>query len=100
MLDMSITVYKKQSQSSRDKLGEALSNNFEFLEYSITPASFDKMIKTWIRKDRERMKRNFAGSTKAPLKYNDTQWDALKRHWTTLSPKRSQSECLRIERNS
>ena len=81
MLDMSVTVYENQPKSSRDKLREALTAKFEFEDNNITESSFDKMIKTWIRKDRERMKQTFAGTTKVPTKLNPKDWEALKRYW-------------------
>ena len=81
MLDMSVITYEDQDESSRQKLRDSLINKFEFEENEVTDASLDKMIKTWLRKDRERAKRLFAGTIKAPPRYNEREWVALKKHW-------------------
>ena len=65
MLDMSTVVYEDQKESSLHKLKECLFNKFEFIDNEVTSASFDKMIKTWLRKYRERVKRLY-GSRKEP----------------------------------
>ncbi|KAG0573347.1 hypothetical protein KC19_VG170400 [Ceratodon purpureus] len=39
------------------------------------------MIKTWLRKDRERIKRAHGSNSKPPKKYTDGQWDNIKKYW-------------------
>ena len=96
LLDMSITTYENQPEASRKKLREALINKFEFLENEVTDSTLDKMIKTWMRKSRERMKRNFGGTTKAPTNVEVKQWDALQRHW---SDPKTQEKSERMSEN-
>ena len=57
MLDMSIVVYEDQK------------------------ASFDRMIKTWMRKNQERVKRNFGSKTKPPPRFTENQWATMKNYW-------------------
>ena len=78
-LNMSVTIYEEQDENSRAKLRVTLCERFD-VENNVTQVSLDKMIKTWMRKDRERMKRNSAGTTKVSSRYNATELDALKKH--------------------
>ena len=88
MLDMSVMKFEDQNEDSKEKLRETLRARFEFLEHEVTDLDLDKMIKTWIRRDRERMKRLHGGTVKAPTKYRDNQWDNLKRYWDTPTSKK------------
>lgn len=81
MLDMSVMKYEDQNESSRDKLWDAFYNKFEFLEHDVSQASFDKMIKTWIRRDRERVRRLHGDKIEAPTNYSSPSWDALRKYW-------------------
>ena len=87
MLDINVTVYEEQEESSLKILHDTLNARFEFLEIEVTEASLDKMIKTWISKDRERVKPVFAGSIKAPSKYTRKEWDAIKEYWNNPQTK-------------
>ena len=71
MLDTSIIKYEDQSQSSRDKLWESLRLEFEFLENQVTQVSFDKMVKTWLWRDCERIRKLHGHCVKAPPKFTD-----------------------------
>lgn len=53
----------------------------------MTDLSLDMMIKTWLRKDRERMKRLHGGKLKAPTKYSEEAWNAMKRYWKSTDSK-------------
>ena len=81
MLDMSVIVYEDQDETSRKLLRDALFNKFEFVDNEVTPASFDRMIKNWLRKDRERVKRIYGHSTKPPPRFTDKQWEAMRKYW-------------------
>ena len=83
MLDLSVIDYKEQSEDSISKLWDALTNKFEFVENEVTRDSFDKMIKTWLRKDRERMKRAHISNPKPPKKLTDSQWENMKKYWNS-----------------
>ncbi|KAG0605045.1 hypothetical protein M758_9G027100 [Ceratodon purpureus] len=83
MLDMSVMKYEEQNEDSKEKLREALRARFEFLDHEMTDLHLDRIIKTWVRRNRERMKRVHGGKLKAPRKYVDTQWDALRQYWDT-----------------
>ena len=98
MLDMSIIKYEEQNESSRGKLQDALRKKFEFVENEVIDDSMDKMIKMWLRKDRERMKRLHGGKTKAPTKINPEQWNALKKYWE-LSSSKMKSESMTNSRS-
>ena len=87
MLDMSVIKFEDQYDDSKIKLREALRKKFEFLDHEVPDAAMDKMVKTWMRKDRERMKRRHAGKLKAPPRYSEKEWDAMKKHWDTPSSK-------------
>ncbi|KAG0574954.1 hypothetical protein KC19_VG305500 [Ceratodon purpureus] len=39
------------------------------------------MLKTWLRRDRERVRRNLGHCVKAPPKFTDQQWASLRRYW-------------------
>ena len=86
-LDMSIILYEEQSEHSRAKLWETTKNSFEFLDYEVTQKSFDRMIKTWLRKDRERMKRNHGSSVKAPPHFSDKEWESMRKYWNSPDTK-------------
>lgn len=81
MLDMSVVVYEEQKDSSLQKLRDSLSAKFEFVDNEVTPASFDRMIKIWLRKDRERVKRIYGSKTKPPPRYTEKEWDAMRKYW-------------------
>ena len=83
MLDMSVIKYDDQNADSREKLWEAFVAKFEFVDHEVTQLSFDKMIKTWLRKERERVKRIHGHKSKGPDNYTDPQWDSLKKYWET-----------------
>ena len=85
MLDMSVIKYEDQYEDSKVKLRDALRAKFEFVDHDVTDASLDRMVKTWMRKDRDRMKRRHGGKLKAPSRYTEKEWDALKKHWGTPS---------------
>ena len=87
MLDMSIIRYNDESESSKCTLREVFRKKFDFIENEMTDESMDKMIKLWLRKNRERTKRLYGGKAKPPAKYNDKQWDALKKYWDLPSSK-------------
>ena len=87
MLDLSIISYEDQSQSSRDKLWESLRTKFEFIDYAVTQDSFDKMIKTWLRRERERVRKTSGHCVKAPGKFTDQQWSALRSYWESTGYK-------------
>ena len=81
MLDRSVIKYEDQDQNSRDKLRDCLKAKFEFVDYDVTQFSFDTMIKTWLRRDRERTKRIHGRDDKPPGKLTDQQWHTLKQYW-------------------
>ncbi|KAG0597191.1 hypothetical protein M758_UG319300 [Ceratodon purpureus] len=81
MLDMSVIKYEDQEESSRKMLRDTMFNKFEFIDHEVTDNSFVKMIKTWLRRDRERVRRLHGGKQRAPAKYNQQQWIALKKYW-------------------
>ena len=87
MLDMSVIKLEEQYEDSKIKLREALRKKFEFLDHEVTDAALDKMVKTWMRKDRERMKRRHFGKIKAPGRYSEKEWDSMKKYWGTPSSK-------------
>ena len=87
MLDLSVIKYEDQSQSSRDKLRDQLFSKFEFVNNEVTQISFDKMIKTWLRRYRERVRRVHGGSVKPPGRYTDEQWASLRNYWTSTEYK-------------
>ena len=64
-------------------LRDTLKNKFEFLENQVTQASFDRMIKTWLRRERERVKRLHGHKVKPLAKYTDKQWESLRRYWNS-----------------
>ncbi|KAG0596464.1 hypothetical protein M758_UG256800 [Ceratodon purpureus] len=86
MLDMSVIRYEDQNDNSKTKLRDALRNKFEFTGNEITDDSIDKMIKTWIREDRERMKRLHGSQLKAPNKYSEKEWVAVRKYWNLELP--------------
>ena len=88
MLDMSVIKYEDQEESSRKVLRETMFNKFEFIDHEVTDVSFAKMIKTWLRRDRERVRRLHGEKQKAPSKYTDSQWTALKKYWDSPAYKR------------
>ncbi|KAG0574318.1 hypothetical protein KC19_VG253900 [Ceratodon purpureus] len=92
MLDMSMMKFKDQNDNSKAKLCETLRSKFEFLEHDVTDLSLNKMIKNWLRKDRELMKRLHGGKFKALSIYSEKEWDALKRYWESLGSR------LRLEK--
>lgn len=96
-LDMSIIRYEEQNERSKEKLRDDVRNKFEFVGNEMTDGFMDKIIKTWLRKDRERAKRIHGGKTAAPLRYSDKEWDGLNKHWGLPSTK-SQSEKMAEKR--
>ena len=60
-LDMSVIRYEEHNENLKAKLRDALRQKFDFVDYEVTDNSMDKMIKTWMRKDPERMKRLHGG---------------------------------------
>ncbi|KAG0595587.1 hypothetical protein M758_UG179100 [Ceratodon purpureus] len=86
-LDLSIPVYELQNAQSRFLLWEALKQKFEFVDNEVTQSSCEKMIKTWLRKDRERVKRTHGSSLKPPPGYTDQEWESLRKYWNSDSTK-------------
>ncbi|KAG0597117.1 hypothetical protein M758_UG312400 [Ceratodon purpureus] len=82
MLDMSVVNYEEQKEASRSKLREKLCQKFELTDNEVTLASIDKMIKTWLRRGRERVKRIYGSKLKPPNRYTEKQWDSLKKYWS------------------
>ena len=83
MLDMSVIKYEDQNVDSREKLREALLAPFECLDHEITQISLDRMIKTWLRREREKVKRVYGHWVKPPDNYSDSEWAALKNYWAS-----------------
>ena len=98
MLDMSVVKYEDQLESSRKMLRETLFAKFEFLDHKVTERSFDTMIKTWLRRDRERMKRVHGGKNKAPGKYKQHQWESLREYWDSPSSKEKSERMMETRR--
>ena len=88
MLDMSVVNYEEQGESSKQKLKEVIFAKFEFLENEVTDTSFHRMIKTWMRRDRERLRRVHGGKSKPPPKYSDKQWETFKQYWDSPAYKK------------
>ena len=86
-LDMSVFKYEDQNENSKAKLRDALRKKFEFVDHEVTDASLDKMIKTWMRKDRERMKRFHGSKEKAPERYTNMEWETMRKYWDSDSSK-------------
>ena len=91
LLDMSVIRYAEQNESSKEKLRDTLRKKFEFVGNEVTDGQMDKMIRTWLRKDRERAKRIHGGKSTAPLRYTEKEFAGLKKYWDSPSSK-SQSE--------
>ena len=71
-----------------------MEKKFEFVNHVVTRDSFDKMVKTWLRKDSEKMKRNHASQIKALERYNTKQWENIKKYWNSPSSKhKSEQMC-------
>ena len=87
ILDMSVIRYDDQNDSSKSRLRDALRCKFEFVGNEVSDKSLDTMIKTWLRKDRERVKRIHGGKSEAPLRYTPKQWDSMKNYWDSPSSK-------------
>ncbi|KAG0565563.1 hypothetical protein KC19_8G200000 [Ceratodon purpureus] len=87
LLDLSVPVYEEQNPQSQFLLWEALKQKFEFVDNEVTQSSCDKMIKTWLRKDRERIKRTHGSSVKPPPGYTDEEWESMKKYWNSDSTK-------------
>lgn len=87
MLNMGIFKYEDQSESSKNLLRDALMNKFEFVDHVVTKVGFDRMIKTWMRKERERLKRTHGAQIKPPGNYAEEDWEAMKRNWDSPASK-------------
>ena len=87
ILDMSVIRYDDQNESSKTRLRDSLRCKFEFVGNEVSDKSLDTMIKTWLRKDRERVKRIHGGKTEAPQRYTDKQWDLMRTYWGSPSSK-------------
>ena len=98
MLDMSVIKYDEQEESSRDKLRETMFKKFEFLDNEVSDVSFDKMIRTWIRRDRERVRRIHGGKSKGPSRYSDNQWRDLNKYWN-FDAYKAKSEKMSVTRS-
>ena len=83
MLDLSIIKYEDQNQSSRDMLRDILFSKFEFTENQVSQSSFETMIKTWLRRYRERVKRFHGKSLKAPGSISEEEWGSIRKYWDT-----------------
>ena len=87
MLNMGIFKYEDQSESSKNLLRDALMNKFEFVDHVVTKVGFDRMIKTWMRKERERLKRTHGHQIKPPGNYSEQEWEAMKGNWDSPASK-------------
>ena len=94
MLDMSVIKYDDQYEGSKIKLRDSLRTKFEFADNEVTDASLDKMVKTWLRKHRERLKKRHGGKLKAPSRCTDKEWDSLKKYWESDSSKQQSEKMM------
>ena len=88
MLDMSVIKYEDQYEGSKIKLREGLRQKFEFVGNEVSDDALDRMVKTWLRKDRERMKKTHGGKLKAPPHFTDKEWDSMRKYWDSEDSKK------------